>query len=197
MIVRPMTAADIGRVTEIHLAAFPRFFLSFLGPRFLRLLYRSILEDSSGVALVAAENDAVIGFVAGVKQQRGFYQRLVSQHAVEFALASSIAAVRKPSIIPRLFRALKRPEESGHAASPASLMSLGVHPDHHGRSAGAALVSRFCDHLKSGGAATVSLTTDRDDNDDVNRFYQRSGFRVVRQYTTPEGRAMNEYLRDL
>ena len=37
--VRPMAQADVPLVVETHLSAFPGFFLSFLGPRFLALFY--------------------------------------------------------------------------------------------------------------------------------------------------------------
>src|SRR5204862_7639511 len=50
--LRPMRKDDVRDVVRIHLDAFPGFFLSFLGPAFLRLLYRGILDDPTGIALV-------------------------------------------------------------------------------------------------------------------------------------------------
>ena len=38
--IRPMLESDVEAVVEIHLRTFPGFFLSFLGPDFLALLYR-------------------------------------------------------------------------------------------------------------------------------------------------------------
>ena len=44
------------------------------------------------------------------------------------------------------------------------------------------------------GLVGVNLKTDRMNNDAVNRCYENLGFRIVRSFTTPEGREMNEYL---
>jgi len=43
----------------------------------------------------------------------------------------------------------------------------------------------------------VDLTTDRDNNDKINRFYLSLGFACERTFVTPEGRTMNEYVIDL
>ena len=42
---RPMAPGDISRVVEIHLASFPGFFPSLLGPSFLGMYYRGTLDD--------------------------------------------------------------------------------------------------------------------------------------------------------
>jgi len=43
----------------------------------------------------------------------------------------------------------------------------------------------------------VDLTTDYMNNDSVNQFYTKLGFRCTRTIATPEGRKMNEYVLDL
>lgn len=43
----------------------------------------------------------------------------------------------------------------------------------------------------------MDLTTDRDNNEATNSFYQKLGFVCERTFMTPEGRAMNEYVIDL
>jgi len=58
-------------------------------------------------------------------------------------------------------------------------------------------VLRFLEEAKRRGCVRVSLTTDRENNDRVNRFYQTLGFAIGRQYETPEGRKMNEYWIDV
>ena len=51
--------------------------------------------------------------------------------------------------------------------------------------------------MQARGVSSVSLTTDRDNNERTNDFYQKLGFELARTYVTPEGRAMNEYLIQL
>jgi ribosomal protein S18 acetylase RimI-like enzyme len=196
--IRPMLDSEAEAVVEVHLRTFPGFFLSFLGHKFLALLYRSIRAAPEGVVLIAIDREAGIeGFVAGVASQKNFYQRLVRRHWWRFALAASGAAIRKPSVIPRLFRALLRPAKTNHSAADASLMSLGVRPESEGKGIGALLVESFCREMATRGVTRICLTTDRDDNVRANQFYRRHGFRENTSFFTPEGRPMIEYVRTL
>lgn len=195
--IRVALPRDLEMVTDVHVRSFPNFFLSALGPRFLRLLYEEILRSETGVLVVADDGSGVVGLAAGTTTQSGFYRALLRRRLIAFALAAAPAALRRPVIVPRLFRALRRPAESASAAAPACLMSLAVHPRAEGQGIGARLVTAFCEELRSRGADGVCLTTDAAGNDPVNRFYQRQGFRATRSITTPEGRVLNEYVRKL
>ena len=62
---------------------------------------------------------------------------------------------------------------------------------------GRLLVRAFLDEACVRELENINLTTDSFDNDGVNRFYQRLGFSLLRTYTTPEGRKMNEYITAL
>ncbi|MDH7568696.1 MAG: GNAT family N-acetyltransferase [Armatimonadota bacterium] len=194
VVIRPMEPPDLGAVVAIHLESFPGFFLSFLGPRFLSLLYESLSADAEGVVLVADLHGSTVGFVAGVTSQAGFYRRLLRRRKWAFALAGAGAVLRRPSIAPRLWRALRRPTEASQSAADACLMSIAVRPSTEGKGLGRRLVHAFCEEMRRRGVGAVSLTTDRDHNERVNRFYQQLGFRLARTFVTPEGRAMNEYV---
>ena len=76
-------------------------------------------------------------------------------------------------------------------------MSLAVLPSHREAGLGVRLVERFNAEAAALGATIVFLTTDAANNDGVNRFYVRTGFTLARTFSTPEGRAMNEYERSL
>ncbi len=58
-------------------------------------------------------------------------------------------------------------------------------------------MAAFLQGAAARGLTKVDLTTDTNDNEEVNAFYQKSGFTCVRSFLTPEGREMNEYLIDL
>ena len=191
--IRPMMPRDLHQVVEVHLESFQGFFLTFLGPRFLELLYRNIREDSKGILLVAESKDRIEGFVAGVEEQSGFYQRLLRKRKWSFGAAALSAVLRRPSVAPRLVRALRKPIESKQASAKACLMSIAVRPESKGRNVGTRLVEIFCHELANRGVSAVCLATDKDQNAVVNHFYEKLGFRLVRSYTTPEGRHMNEY----
>lgn len=192
-----MKPADREGMVRIHLDAFPGFFLTFLGANFLGEFYEAARLDPTGIALVASADERLHGFVVGTVEPGGFYGRLLRTRWHRFALASLRAVIRRPAIIPRLVRALLLPSQSAHLDQSALLMSLAVDPSGQGRGTGGRLVSAFLATAHARGCRRVLLTTDRDDNDSVNHFYRRQGFDVCREYRTPEGRAMIEYVIDL
>lgn len=196
-LLRPMRSEDLPEIVRIHMRSFPNFFLTFLGPRFLELLYRNIALDPEGILLVADIDGRAAGFVTGVTRQAGFYQRLIRRQAWAFAWAAAGAAFQRPAIIPRLWRALHRPGDAAQSAAEACLMSIAVSPEFQGQGLGKHLVEAFCRELVARGESVVCLTTDRDDNTAINHFYQQLDFKLVRWFVTPEGRTMNEYIRNL
>lgn len=68
-LLRPMQPEDLPSIVQIHLSSFPDFFLTFLGPGFLKLLYRNIALGPEGTLFVAEIGDVIAGFVAGVTRQ--------------------------------------------------------------------------------------------------------------------------------
>jgi ribosomal protein S18 acetylase RimI-like enzyme len=192
-----MEAHDVALVVKAHLASFPGFFLTFLGPAFLAEFYTGILTDPSGIAFVSEEDGQIAGFVAGTSQPAGFYMRLLRQRWWWFGLASIKPVLRNPRIVPRLLRALTMPGQARSAEGEGTLMSIAVLPDKQGQGIGQALVRAFLSEAAQRGLAKVNLTTDQVNNDAANHFYQRLGFSCVRHFLTPEDRQMNEYVTDL
>jgi hypothetical protein len=97
--IRPIKIEDVEAVVKVHSASFPGFFLSFLGPRFLDLFYRSFLEDSEGIGFVALNVDEfVIGCVVGTLVPGGYFKRLLRRRWWAFCLASASALLRRPWI---------------------------------------------------------------------------------------------------
>jgi ribosomal protein S18 acetylase RimI-like enzyme len=192
MIVR-MQQCHIERVVEVHLESFPGFFLTFLGRRFLQLLYSSIVSVRQSVNFVYLDQDILVGFVVGVANPSRFYSKLIRERLFAFAWAAIAATLRRPSIIGRLFRALLYPSKSPGGDSNATLLSIAIKPFCQGRGIGKALIDAFLAEMKKRGVSVVNLTTDRDDNAAANEFYHKLGFRIARVLETPEHRFMNEY----
>ncbi len=195
--IREMRLADVPAIVQVHLESFPGFFLTFLGASFLSELYMATLTDPDGIGFVAENEKFICGFVTGTTQPAGFYRRLLRQRWWRFMRASMLPALRQPTIIPRLLRALSMPEQATKHAGRGTLMSIAVAPDAQKRGIGQALVRAFLDEAVQRGLQQVDLTTDQDNNGATNRFYQNLGFVCERTFTTPEGRAMNEYVINL
>ena len=192
--IRHLQVRDVDQVVAVHLASFPSFFLSFLGTDFLSLFYSGIISAQEGIAFVYL-NDAgiLVGFVAGTKNPRGFYSRLLKRDWFKFALVSINPILHKPSIILRVIRAVLHPSDNPAGDDVAGLFSIGVLPEWQGSGAGKKLVQAFLDEATRRGCKSVFLTTDRDNNDAINAFYKKLGFSIECQYMTPEDRRMNEY----
>jgi ribosomal protein S18 acetylase RimI-like enzyme len=105
--------------------------------------------------------------------------------------------IRRPAALFRVLRASLRPVFSEAAADEAVLFSIAVDPSLQNRGLGGQMVRAFLEEARRRGAKRVALTTDTQDNDAVNRFYLRLGFRLGSKFLTPEKRQMNEYVIDL
>jgi ribosomal protein S18 acetylase RimI-like enzyme len=194
--IRPMQTSDIQAVVRLHSEAFPELFITSLGAGFLSELYRSILDDPDGMALVYQDGEQPGGFVAGMAQPSGFFGRLLRRRLGRFVLASIPALIKNPTIAPRLLRALKKPTETRGYAGCGLLFTLAVTPGQKNRGIGKALVQAFLQQAAARRLQKVVLTTDADDNEAANRFYRRLGFAYIRTYQTPQGRRVNEYMID-
>lgn len=192
-----MLPSDVLTVTEVHMKSFRGFFLTALGSTFLHNLYSAILDDPNGISFVATQARRVVGFVAGTTKPAGFYRRLLRRRWWRFAWSALPFAARHPASIPRLLKAFSMPTQVTQHARRGTLMSIAVLPECQGSGVGQSLVPVFLDEALRRGLRQVDLTTDRDNNEAANRFYQRMGFSCERSFVTPEGRAMNEYVIDL
>lgn len=197
LVIRQPVREELARMVTIHVEAFPGFFLTFLGPRFLRLLYESILSDPEGVVLVAVNKGELVGFAAGVANQPEFYRRAITHYAWKFGVATLQGMIVNWRIIPRLFRAFRRADESKRHPFKAYLMSIAIDPPYQKGGIGKALIGAFIKEMQRRKVAYLCLTTDKEGNENVNEFYRKLGFILLRDYVTAEGRAMNEYVKDL
>lgn len=196
--LRPMNNNDIPEIVAIHLQSFSGFFLSFLGKNFLSLYYRGVMEAAEGITFVYLNNKNMpCGFVAGTSNPSGFYSKLLKKYWFQFSLASLTAICQKPSVIRRIGRALFHPSQNPTGADIAGLFSIGVLPELHGTGIGQRLAAAFLKEAKKRGCKRAFLTTDQENNAPANAFYHKIGFRVERQFVTPEGRRMNEYWIEL
>ncbi|MEM2174183.1 MAG: GNAT family N-acetyltransferase [Candidatus Micrarchaeia archaeon] len=194
---RKMQLSDTNQVVNVHLSSFRGFFLSSLGPKFLDLLYAFIASSPDGVGFVAVDNSQVVGFVCGSMKPLGFYRRFFFKKWREIIFSILLSIIRNPSIVPRLVWRLVTPPQASAEPGTATLMSIAILPEYQNKGIGKVLIQEFLNEMKKCGMQRVNLTTDRDNNDAVNAFYQRMGFQLVRSFVTPEGRWMNEYIIEL
>ena len=63
--IRLLRYNDIFEAIVIHQAAFPDFFLTFLGPVFLKLLYRFYIQGKTEIALAAEHDGKIVATLLG------------------------------------------------------------------------------------------------------------------------------------
>lgn len=192
--IRGMLKSDVAGIVDIHLRSFQGFFLSFLGPSFLKQYYGNMVDSPFGLALVICRRDKVVGFACGSDRMSGFYRDLLRTKWLQLSLAALPAVLRRPSTAVRLLRAaVTRPGRASGQRSPGELSSIAIHPDWEAGGLGKALLAAYIQEMKARGATELALSTDRDDNERVNAFYLHSGFSLAGVARTPEGRWLNKY----
>lgn len=183
----------IATLAELHKCAFPAFFLTQLGTPFLRTLYLGYLEDENSGIIVAEDEGKLIGFIAYSNDYPRFYKKLIKNHLIKFAFCSVGAAIYHPSFVKRLFGAFKKSNSVVKEEKYVELSSICVDPRIEGKGIGSALIDYLVGIVDFNKYAYINLETDAVGNDAVNRFYLKNGFKLERQFTTAEGRKMNEY----
>ncbi|HJP59775.1 MAG TPA: N-acetyltransferase [Gemmatimonadaceae bacterium] len=194
MTVRPLEFADVASAARLHAEAFPGFFLSALGPAFLREFYRGFVTDAAAVTVVALDGSgSIVGVVVGSTQPGGFFKRRVRKQLLGFIVASVLAVVRHPRSLPRLLKAVRYRGEVPVDVSGALLSSICVSPNAQSAGVGRQLMDAWTNALREHGLSRAYLTTDRVNNEAANRFYVGAGWVCEAEYTTREGREMNCY----
>lgn len=183
----------IKKIGVLHKKAFPAFFLTQLGLPFLCTLYAGYIEDSNSGIIVAEDEGELIGFLAYSNDYPRFYKELIKNHLIKFAFCSFRVAIYHPSFIKRLFGAFKKSESVKKSEKYVELASICVDPEIGDKGVGTALINYLKSNVDFSIYAYINLETDADDNADVNRFYRKNDFELVREIITAEGRRMNEY----
>ncbi len=195
--VRAAAERDLLEIITIHKAAFPGFFLTMLGDRFLHELYRGFLNDSGSIFLIASQDEKQIGFVVGTTEPHGLFKRLLISRWYAFILAGFPGILRHTlQIIRRFVAAITYRGEKPEGLEKATLLSsIGILPQYSGLGVGRMLVDDFCQEAFSRGTKHVYLLTDRLGNEVANRFYLKCGFLLESSFMRSGGREMNRYIR--
>lgn len=197
--IRPATAADLPAVVAAHTAAFPGFFLTRMGPRFLGAYYRMVLESPEGILLVAESAGAVAGFVAGIARPAAFY-RTMMWWPWALGFPAMLRLVTRPRLLLDVAGRVCRLGSSGHpqghrgpSQARAELASLAVLPSQRRLGLGRQLVAAFVAEAGLRQVAEVRLTTDAVDNQATHAFYESLGFSRSSDVLGTADRPLTEY----
>src|SRR5262245_2185003 len=117
-------------IVGVHQAAFPRFFMTQLGPRFLREYYRCVHAVPTGSLLADVHYGDCIGFVAGFIDPVAFYAEW-PRRRVRVGLAAVRGLASLPARLVTLLTNYRRTTtavRTAPQADTAELSSLGILP---------------------------------------------------------------------
>ncbi len=181
MVLRIGHDDDAGAAAGLHAQQIREGFLSFLGPRFLRRLYRRVTRTPGCFLLVVEEEGTTIGFLAGSTNVAALYRSFVWHDGVAAALASS----------GRLLRSWRRVMETlrhggGGSGEGAELLAIAVDPIARGRGVGTRLVEGFLTEVKRQNECAAHVVVAAN-NQNAIALYRRSGFHVVKRFELHSG----------
>src|SRR5512143_3790547 len=92
---RRSETSGIGEIVEVHVDAFPQFFMTQLGRPFLRQYYRCVEAYPLGILLTETSPSGCVGFVAGFVDPTGFYREL-RRRRLRLGVAALAGVVARP-----------------------------------------------------------------------------------------------------
>jgi ribosomal protein S18 acetylase RimI-like enzyme len=181
LVLRTGTDGDARAAAALHAGQIGEGFLTFLGPAFLRRLYRRVARTSESFLLVVEDGATTVGFLAGSTDVAALYR--------SFLLHDGPAAVLTCS--GRLFRSWRRAIETLRhgtrgAGEGAELLAIAVDPAARGRGVGALLVEAFLTEIgrRRQEAAHVVVASE---NETAVALYRRAGFAAVDRFELHAG----------
>lgn len=186
LLLRELVPADLDRVAALHRDAFPDSVLGRLGAEAVRRNYVWQLTGPHDVtALVAAQDDRVVGFLFGgvfrgstvgfVKREKWFLLRQVLAHPRILLRGVSWDRFRTAT---RLL-ARRSPPSSGVSTTPSvrsfGVLAIAVDPATQGTGVGAALMGEARRRAEALGFERMHLSV-RPDNERARGFYRSLGW---------------------
>jgi ribosomal protein S18 acetylase RimI-like enzyme len=196
-----MSPEHLQQVVALHEECFPEYYLTNLGPSFLRAVYSWYVQGSEAIAHVAIDRgESVAGFVAGTVDDSNYRRSLFRRAWWPMALALVQRFISNPVLTLRLMDERKelvrqalstiltgRSREAGQTdvdsdkeLHTASLVSIGVKPAARRSGLGAALSELFVREAWDRGCERIILSV-RDDNTEARRFYESMDWEEVSQ----------------
>lgn len=196
--IRKATETDIDIIVDIHFAAFPHFFLSQLGSKFLGLYYNSVRKHKEGILLVCEKDGEIIGLCAGALLSSGFNAKLIKSDIFRYGVESLKLLFTNPKSLIHLMRNLKKEKSSiGDDGNYAELLSIAVDPKVQRSGAGKAMLLALEEEIKNSGGMRLSLTTDYEDNEKAIGFYKSLGYEPWYDFVTYPNRRMYRLIKQI
>lgn len=197
--IRKAKTSDVDSIVAIHDQAFPDFFLTTLGNRFLRLYYTCMCNSKDAITLCAEKDGEVKGFATSSYYSHGFNTTLIKKNLFKFGLMGVELMFTKPKAILRLAKNLDK-KAKGNAVEDngeyAELYSIAVMPENQGSGIGRKLLIATEEEVAKHNNK-ISLTTDYYHNEKTIGFYHSMGYHDYYEFVTYPNRRMWRMIKNL
>ena len=176
--IRPMTTADCPRVAELHALAMGKSLWAQLGQRFLREIYRSMLQNSNFSGFVYQENGVIEGFIAGSRNSKAMMRSVFFRHGHRLGL-TAVLGLRNPKILKQLLETasyFRHSQAELDIECLAESLFCSFTPKLRGKRVAGHINKVLFDQLFSEGHSVIKITTETD-NLGANRQLLSWGFK--------------------
>ena len=188
-----MVHADIESVVALHRICFPDYFVTELGPRFLRLYYGETLDE---IALVAVDEDrGLLGFHLSFARPGRTFTRLLVRRGPVFLLAALPTAIRGLRQARRVAGAVFKPAQARLPEGSAICMYTAVSPDARGRGVARQLLMAM--RAAAIHRGLVAMVGENEDEERLCALYESIGFCRVGTFIASDGAPRIRMLMDL
>ncbi len=192
-----MQYRDARRVAVLHHAAMGSSLWAKLGTRFLRELYRGLIEDERFLGFVYEDDGQIEGFIAGSTDASEMMGAVFKKRLVPLGVSASLGVVRRPSVVLKLLQTAQyfAASDDSELHIPAESLFCSFTPKLRGKRVSGHINKVLFDDLAARGHSHVKITTEID-NEGANRQLTSWGFEE-RGHFTFYGKDMVLYALDL
>ena len=197
IVYRKSIVSDSDQFAIIHLKSFPKFFLTTLGYSFLKTFYKTCIKSNEIISICAIDDltNKLVGFSIGCLNSKGFYKRLIYLNSRAYLFQTIILFFTNPKALIRLFKNLVKSDHVKDNGNYAELLSICVLPEKNRLGIGQNLLAKFESNVREKGIKKITLTTDADYNDNVLRFYKKSGYEIFYDFIAYPNRKMMKLIK--
>ena len=195
MFLKTLTTRDSKDISYIHMKSFDGFFLTSLGYDFLKFFYKTLLLESTSIKVGLYIDNKLIGFAIGSQRRKSFYKKIIVKNIYKYIFFAIKITFSKPMKMTKLFSSFFSYENANlNIYDDAILLSICLDPLYSSKGFGSILLKEF-EETAFQYSNKITLTTAKDQNEIVNNFYIKNGYKVINSFNNNK-RKLNFYIKN-